>query len=480
MKPTNASKIEHLPVSPGADVLRPKFRKPGRQPQNVVAAPLPADPLPAVQVPRPRLQAVMMFIQGPDGRPRQVGTGLYQFPGRPREFFARPWCRGRQREKKLNASSQTAAMIELGKLLGKIEGFENGYAKDPFSRTEETSVTDILLLYKKAGCPGRKNTPRTGESLATEIARINNLMGWSGAKNAAQLYTHEENRKYHIWRTRQIVATGRGKGGDRQVDKEIVTLSNAFRFAARNSKRTGVLANPIAQDRERFRDSSQVTHCRDYMPRNADELNSLARFLFASRKSEVLGWQLLFQAMVGQRSHEILKLRMDAKMKDIPGFRDGKKMYLFRSQSSKGTYGHVDLYSDLKEVLEAHKLWHLKRYPAGSPWYFPSPVDPKSQVDTSSLSHALAKACVQVGQNHRTSHGMRAYRVNVLRSEGYTDAEIALLIGHKTGGKLIVEVYGEGLDYKIGYRPDDLTPAWTKWQQKTVEPGTPAQQVQLI
>lgn len=462
MNPANPSKIEHLPVSPGADVLPVQFKKAGRK-QNVIPAPLP-EVSPEAKPRRVRLQS--------------IGFGLYQFPGEPKAYYCRPWCKGKQREKKLNASTQTAAVIEFGKLLGKIEAFENGYGKDPFSEEAETSLVDILDFYAKSGCPGKKNAPRSGLALAQELSRIKIMKGWPGAKRAALFYSHEENRKYHDWRVRQI-APGRGKGGDRAVDKDLVTLSNAFRFAVRNSKRTGIVVNPIGQDRERFRNSEQVTHCREHMCRNAEELNSLARSLFSSVKSEVLGWQLLFQAMIGQRSHEILRMRMDAKTKETPGFYDGKKLYLFRSQSSKGTYGHVDLFGDLKEVLEAHKLWHRKRFPQGSPWFFPSPTDPRQPVEPTSLTHRLAKICKAVGQEHRTSHGLRAYCVNVLRSQGLSDAEIALRIGHKTGGKLIVDVYGEGLDYKIGYRPVDTAPAWLKWLPET-KAGKQVVQQQLI
>jgi hypothetical protein len=53
--------------------------------------------------------------------------------------------------------------------------------------------------------------------------------------------------------------------------------------------------------------------------------------------------------------------------------------------------------------------------------------------------------------------------VNVLRSQGKTDGEIALRIGQRTGGKLIVDVYGEILPYKIAWRPETGQPAWTHW-----------------
>jgi hypothetical protein len=53
--------------------------------------------------------------------------------------------------------------------------------------------------------------------------------------------------------------------------------------------------------------------------------------------------------------------------------------------------------------------------------------------------------------------------VNVQRSKGKPDSEIALRIGHRTGGKLIVQVYGEILPYKLTWSPEDVEPAWSIW-----------------
>jgi hypothetical protein len=53
-----------------------------------------------------------------------------------------------------------------------------------------------------------------------------------------------------------------------------------------------------------------------------------------------------------------------------------------------------------------------------------------------------------LGLPHGHAHGtLRAPSANILRGRGLSDAEIALRIGHKTGGQLIVDVYGEGLEH---------------------------------
>ena len=55
----------------------------------------------------------------------------------------------------------------------------------------------------------------------------------------------------------------------------------------------------------------------------------------------------------------------------------------------------------------------------------------------------------KLGIRHVTPHGLRSYFVNQARQSGLTDAEIAQLIGDKTGPSIIAEVYGD-------VRPDHL------------------------
>jgi hypothetical protein len=64
--------------------------------------------------------------------------------------------------------------------------------------------------------------------------------------------------------------------------------------------------------------------------------------------------------------------------------------------------------------------------------------------------------------------------VNVLRSEGITDAENALRIGHKSGGAIIITVYGERRPDKIGFLPAKNPPAWQEFLA-----GQPANVVQF-
>ena len=65
-----------------------------------------------------------------------------------------------------------------------------------------------------------------------------------------------------------------------------------------------------------------------------------------------------------------------------------------------------------------------------------------------------------------TTHGMRSYYVNVRRSQGAADSEIALEIGHSSNHQ-IFETYGEVLPIKIGWKPDGH-PAWERFQDEEI------------
>jgi integrase len=80
---------------------------------------------------------------------------------------------------------------------------------------------------------------------------------------------------------------------------------------------------------------------------------------------------------------------------------------------------------------------------------FPSALNPHTALDPSAFRRLLGKACKQLKIRHVTPHGLRSYFVTRARQSGLTDAEIAQLIGDKTGPSIIAEVYG-------GVRPGHL------------------------
>ena len=227
----------------------------------------------------------------------------------------------------------------------------------------------------------------------------------------------------------------------RTLDIEIGYLRSALRWA---KIRDIIPMNPLADlDVPSFQ-SGPVVKCREFRPADADELHRIARHLFGSWRSEVLGWQMLFEAYLGLRTGEALMLRFDAE-RGKPGHVDGDVLHLDRLK--KGVNPWAMLHPAAKELLEAHRKWQSDRF--NSDWYFPSPDLTCQPVGKSSLSHALIRVTKALGIGRRTAHGMRAYYVTVRRSQGIPDAQIAAEIGDATGAQIITSTYG------------DLPPNWS-------------------
>lgn len=403
--------------------------------------------------PAPAAQPVIAVDFSKRRRLHALGGGLYLIPGR-EGFYARPVCKGRQRERKLKSLTERAARAELGKLLHAIARFEAGLDKDPFAEAGQ-SLDSLCQLYLDLGCPLRRGQARTGAALQREQGIVAWVRRWPGARRPAAYFTMEDCARYRKWRV--SVRTRQASTGDRAADLELATLSNIFRCAARRTSLTGISVNPIAHDRPRFRDTRLVAHCRDKMPRSGDELHALAHYHFdGGRRLEVFGWLILLTAITGHRIGAMMKLRVDAVCKE-PGWATKDRIYLWRSESHKATAGHVDLTADEQQCLTAFQAWHQRRFPK-SPWYFPG-RNPSKPLDAGALTHRLPDVARALGQGHRTAHGLRAFRVNVLRSRGLSDDHVALLVGHKSPA-MIRDVYGEGLDYKLEFMPKEIAPAW--------------------
>src|SRR5437879_6264049 len=80
---------------------------------------------------------------------------------------------------------------------------------------------------------------------------------------------------------------------------------------------------------------------------------------------------------------------------------------------------------------------------------FPSPFEPEKPRDDSAVRHRITAACKSLGLPHVTPHGLRSYFVTQARQSGLSDAEVAMLIGDKSGPAIIALTYGD-------VRPDHL------------------------
>lgn len=360
------------------------------------------------------------------------------------------------------------AQAEVGKLRNDAALARIGKGPDPYLRGKVVTVEMVLDFYVLADCPKRNSQKRAGVQLKDELRQVANLKRILGPVPSATV-TLETLREYARIRSKELARQPRGPGL-RTLEVEERCLSAAFRFAARNPIASGVMSNPIAHDRPKHQLPASIRHARDCMPANADELHSLARNLFSSRFSEPLGWQLLLQALTGQRTAEMVAWRMDSSAPYQAGFVDASCLWLTHKRGHKGTFPYCPLTPELSACLAAHRAWHRLRFPQGSPWYFPSVYGSGVRpIKADALTHALRRVCPALGLPYRSSHGLRSYFVNVLRSQGMTDAEIALRIGQKTGGRLIVTVYGEIIPYKLSWGTSvpatapsgaDSRPAW--------------------
>lgn len=397
-----------------------------------------------------------------DGLEREAGTGKFSA----RLIIDRGMAAGEIQPTRtrvvLPGKTERAAREALDRLRSEYARYRIGLAKNPFARAAEAlTISALAQDYLDAGCPKRKGV-RAGKQLAEEQRRVGYIVQFIG-EIAWDRLTPDHWQRYRA--DRAANRTRKKASGNRAIDLEYVTLNAILRLALLNKSRTGVDRHPLPA-RITFQDPAEVRHCRACMPESGTELHRLARALFADSQSEVLAWQMLFEAFIGHRTHEILRLRWDAETVDDPGFIERDEngqptlLYLYHSTGHKGTYPYAFIHPALRMALAALREWRDKHYPK-SPWFFPSPIGAGAKhVDPSSLTKALRRICEALKISQRTSHGMRAYFVNVLRSDRHEDgrpklpdAEIALRVGQVSGGREIVDVYGKVLPRPLSWLP---------------------------
>lgn len=303
------------------------------------------------------------------------------------------------------------------------------------------TVNELLDIYIAAGHPTirkRSLRPKSDCSIQNEQFCFQKVRRFFGDKPAAQLNLNECDR-YHQWRLsggyiaeylcRGKKVVKRTRGGDRSVDLELTFLSNACALAVRR----GILeANPI-RDRGRYADPSKVRHCREVAP-TPDGLTKIVKWMEENDSQQDADFTR-YLAYSGLRLREGITSRWSAV--------DWKEEIINVRRSKKGVFPFVLLLPELAELLRS------MQGRATSDLIFPSPFDPATPRDVSAYRRRLGLACKKLGLPHVTPHGLRSYFVTQARQSGLTDAEIAQLIGDKTGPALIAQVYGD-------VRPDHL------------------------
>jgi integrase len=223
--------------------------------------------------------------------------------------------------------------------------------------------------------------------------------------------------------------TKRTRGGKRAVDFELTVLGNALNLAVRR----GLLkANPLA-GRGRYTSAAEVRHCREVAltPQGLQQIEAYLR----ERGGNTVADLVCFLAYSGLRIGETLPL--DWEVVDW----DGKLLRVRREK--QGIVPWVRILPEMETLLRAMQARAVSSLP------FPSPLDPNKPREISAVRQRIRSACKALGIGHVTPHGLRSYFVTQCRQSGLTDAEIAMLIGDKSGPALIAQVYGD-------LRPDHL------------------------
>lgn len=383
----------------------------------------------------------------------RLGPSLYR---KGRTIFARVRVNGKPTWR----STGTDIPAEARKWLKKWKNEEwmerHGFeTKGVILHRKRVTVGELIDQYVAAGCPTKKMQPKSAATLRNETYFLRPVAAYFGNIIASSL-TMADCDKYRDWRmsggyvSKFKVRGGHPRtlvtrGGNRTVDLELTVLSNVLNLAVR---RNVLKSNPLL-GRGRYSVASQVRHCREVAP-DPEGLKMIEAWL-RERNEQTVADLVCFLAFSGLRIGEALPMTWGAVNWD--------EQILHVRREKRGITPWVPILREMEALLKDMKSR------ATSDLLFPSPFDPKQPRDPSAVRHRIASACKSLGIHHVTPHGLRSYFVTQARQSGLTDAEIAALIGDKTGPAIIAHTYGD-------IRPDHLL-AQAKRIRLTVSEGVP-------
>jgi integrase len=385
----------------------------------------------------------------------RIDAGLYRRDGliyaRVRENGKRTW-RGTGTDNLATARKLLKKWREEQVL--KAHGIET--AESSLARNRLT-VAKVLDAYIVAGCPTKKMHGKKAQTIEREL-RCEKIMRAYFGERAAISLTLDDCDKYRDWRNAggyTITRKGgdgekvekRTKGGDRSIDLELIVLNNALRLAVR---RRVLKVNPLT-GRESYRDTTKIRHCREVAP-TPEGLAQIERWL-RLRDNHDLADLVCFLAFTGLRIGEALAVDWESV--------DWREGVLHVKREKSGVNPFVPLLPELEQLLremQRRSRNHL---------LFPSPLNPEQPREQCAVNRRITAACKALGLPHVTPHGLRSYFVTQARQSGLTDAEIAMLIGDKTGPAIIAHTYGD-------VRPDHLLKQAKRIQLRAVALASPA------
>lgn len=299
------------------------------------------------------------------------------------------------------------------------------------------TVEKLIDSYVEAGCPTRKMQKKSPATLRNEQACLKPIRVYFGGSAAAAL-TLADCDKYRDWRTsggysseggEEARKRARMRKGLRSVDLELTILGNVLNLGVR---RRAIERNPLL-GRHRYTHAADVRHCREVAP-TPEGLKQIEHWLRV-RKEHGVADLVCFLAYSGVRIGEALPLEWEAV--------DWHQQIIHVKREKRGINPFVLMLPEMEALLRDMQ----KR--AVSHLLFPAPFVPERPRDSSAVRHRIAAACRSLGLRHVTPHGLRSYFVTQARQSGVSDAEIAMLIGDKTGPAIIAQTYGD-------IRPDHL------------------------
>ncbi len=365
----------------------------------------------------------------------RLGQSLYWKGG---SIVARVRVNGKPTWRSTGTSNPAEARAWLKKWKSEVFMLASGIEpKGVVLHRARVTAGELMDAYVAAGMPTRKMRAKRPATVQCEQACLKPLRMFFGNKQAAALSLADCDL-YRDWRVSGGFFAGvdavamklkRMRAGTRSVDLELTILANVFHLAVR---RGSLKVNPLI-GRGHYSTAGDIRHCREVAPTPAG-LKQIEYWLRV-RKEHGAADVVCFLAYSGLRIGEALPLEWEAI--------DWGQKVINVKREKRGITPWVPILSEMETLLREMQ----KR--VKSHLLFPSPFDPNQQRDDSAIRHRLTAACRALGLAHVTPHGLRSYFVTQARESGLSDAEIAMLIGDKTGPAIIAHTYGD-------VRPDHL------------------------
>jgi len=367
----------------------------------------------------------------------RIGECLYRKGG---AIYARVRLNGKLTWRSTETDEPAKARQWLKKWRSEEWMMQNGIeTKGVVLHRKRVTAGELIDGYTNAGCPTRKMQQKAPSTLTNELACLKPVRAYFGHLPASGI-THGDCDKYRDWRLSGGYFTGdserekqkkmaRMKNGNRSVDLELTILGNVFNLAVRRST---LERNPLL-GRSRYSQAAQIRHCREVAP-TPEGLKQIEHWLRV-REEHGVADLVCFLAYSGLRIGEALALDWEAV--------DWAAKVIHVRREKRGIMPWVPILPEMETLLRA------MQQRVTSHLLFASPFKPELARDDSAVRHRLTAACKGLGLGHVTPHGLRSYFVTQARQSGLSDAEIAMLIGDKSGPAIIALTYGD-------VRPDHL------------------------